>query len=85
MRDEIGCGHVARENESNWPCIDPKKQKKAAEDFEHALHVEKGRHWWRCRGKTEEFLQPVLKEQQRGNDAQETENVWPPFLGARIE
>jgi hypothetical protein len=62
MRHEIGHGHVACENKSDYTRKDADEEEAAANDLDQALDEEERRHRRASRRVAEMFLQTVLEE-----------------------
>ena len=80
MCHEIGDGHTAAQKKSDRPRVSADEQREAAEEFQRRLKPQKRRHIWSGRREAEEFLQSVLHEQQRRDNAQCAESIGRPFL-----
>src|SRR5580704_15296562 len=81
--DEIGKGHFAGHDERRPSGEQADQQKQASESFDDCCEdneARKRRPWLR---KAKEFSKSVLKEQQRGDDAQDAQRVGPPPVQIR--
>src|ERR1700676_4398972 len=82
MLDEIGCGHFAGQDECHRPGEQPQDKKRAADQFEHAGDPEPQNPLqiseYSAPRPTENFFQPVLKQDQAVDNPQDAEDTRRP-------
>src|SRR6185437_9243768 len=82
---EIGEGHFAGENEGHDPRVGADQQQEAADRFEDGRENEEAAQRGAGNRKAEHLRQPVLKKQQRNDNAQNAEDIGPQPLDPGVK
>ena len=85
MRDEVGEGHLAGKYERHNSGVDAREQQHGADGLEDRGEDEEAVEGRPGRRKTDHLRQPVFQEQQRGDNAQNAEDVRAPPLHVRVK
>nr|WP_236552477.1 hypothetical protein [Belnapia sp. F-4-1] len=85
MADEVGEGHLTRQEEGNRPGEQANQQQHAADELNHRSEPEQREDVWASYGSShawreaEKLLRAVFEKDERGDNAEYAEQAWRPF------